>query len=389
MTRDWMREAHGQARSDKRFAVLLGRWSFPEKYLNPVVRSETDFDLNPVAQPLEPFKAKLLFVNGLRIPQGPGANGGHGQEEGQYLGLGDLFGWNGTWNTKAGRDGSIDRHIARQIGQNDLRSSVTLTLPTDSTLPISYLSWDGDDKPYPGFTKPLDAYDALFARAMLPAPEPQDAQALLAQDKSVLDFVAADVKTLQSRLAGPEREKLDRFTDSLRALERKLNAVANTPQPKCDTPAAPTSAADELAICEANVELATMALICGITHVTALSLGPDNHDANHQDLPEVGTHQTWRLTQAARLYERLEQAGLGDSSLVLYSDACGAIHHGGYEQPYFYFALGGLGGAIRTGRVLESSRYMGDFYAAVATAMGAPTTSFGNASLFQSPLDLS
>src|SRR6185503_3644386 len=84
LLRDWLREAHGQALPNKRIAFVLGQWSFPEKYFNPVVRSETDFDLNPVASPLEPLKSEMLLLRNLRIPQAPGANGGHGQDEGAY-----------------------------------------------------------------------------------------------------------------------------------------------------------------------------------------------------------------------------------------------------------------------------------------------------------------
>jgi hypothetical protein len=387
LTRDFLREAHGQALPDNRIAFVLGHWSFPSKYMDAVVRTETDFDLSPFASPLEPHKPELLLLRGLRIPQGPGANGGHGQEEGEYLGLGDKFGWDGEgWHTKVGQQGTIDRYIARQIGQNDRMSSISFGW--GPLLPIDYTSWDGDDRPYPSFTDPLDAYDKLFAGATLPVgSEPIDTQAMLARDKSLLDFVAGEVQTLRGRLAGTEREKLDRFTESLRAVERKLGALANAPVVQCALPAEPAAGLSDREANEASVDVAAMALACGLTHVAALSIGPDNHEQNHQDLPSVGTDNTWRLEQASRLFSRLKELGLGSSALVLYSDPCGPIHHGGYDQDYFYFLLGSLGGAIKGGRVVDVRQaYMGDLYAGVASAVGVPTTTFGDPSLCKGPL---
>jgi hypothetical protein len=387
--RDYVREARGQGLPDKRIAFLFGQYSFPPKYINPVVRSPTDFDLNPICAPAEAVKSDMILVRNLGIQQGPGANGGHGQDQGVYMGLGTKFGWTGeTWATKVGKDGTIDRFIARKIGVNDRLSSIVFRPGGKPLLPVDYASWDGDDKPYPDYASAVDAYDKIFVGATLPAgAAPVDAKVLLARDNSVLDFVADEIKTLQTRLAGPEREKLDRLTESLRGVERKLAAAAAAPALKCTPPARPTAGSRSQNV-EASVDVAAMALACGLTHVATLTLGPDNHDANHADSPSVGTDNTWRLMQAVRVYTKLKALGLSSSSLVLYSDPNGPVHHGGFDEAYFYFMFGSMGGAFKTGRVLELSGrpYMGDFYAAVASAMGVATDTFGDPAKCKGPL---
>lgn len=388
--RELVREARGEPAA-KRLAIVFGEYSFPGKYMDPVVRGPSDFDLNAATSPLTAIKSDVLLLRNLGAPQGPGANGGHGQGAGVFLGLGTKFGWTGEeWATKAGKDGTIDRYIGKRIGATDRFSSISLRPGGKPLLPVDYLSWDGDDQPYPAFATPQDAYDKLFGAAMTPAKPAVDTSALLAQDKSLLDFVTSEVTVLQGRLAAPEREKLGHFTESLRAVELKLTAMGSAPAASCTAPAKPASMLALRAATEAQVDLAALALACGITHVAAMQVGPDNHDANHEDLPSLGTDNTWRLAQAARIFTTLKTQGLGDSSVVLYSDPNGQVHHGGRDQDYFYWVLGSLGGKIKTGRVADLPKtrpYLGDFYVALANLMGVTScTSFGLPELCKGPL---
>ncbi|MDX2023119.1 MAG: DUF1552 domain-containing protein [Deltaproteobacteria bacterium] len=375
LLKEFIREARGEAGPAKRLAFVFGQYSFPRKYMDPKIRTATDFDLNPATSPLAPFKSELTLIRNLGAPQGPGANGGHGQDEGVYLGLGTQFGWTGSdWATNVGKDGTIDRFIGKRIGASDKFSSLSFRPGGRPLLPVDYTSWDGDDQPYPAFATPLDAYDKIFGGAMLPpgAP-PVDTTALLKQDQSLLDFTVGEIKVLESRLAAPEKEKLGKFTESLRAVEKKLTAVAMAPVVSCENPAKPAATLARQQAVEAQVDIAAMALACGLSHVSAMNVGPDNHDANHEDAPSVGTDNTWRLQQTAKLFGKLKELGLGDSSLVLYSDSNGLDHHGGRDQGYFYWVLGGLGGRLKTGRILDlpaSRPYLGDFYVSLANLMG-------------------
>src|SRR5262249_29949483 len=96
--------------------------------------------------------------------------------------------------------------------------------------------------PHPHFTRvslaeevyaednPLAAFGRLFGQGMTTTP---GGAALLAQQqKSVLDVAAADLASLQGRLPPSEKQKVDAYSDSLRALERRV-AMSGPLSPAC------------------------------------------------------------------------------------------------------------------------------------------------------------
>jgi hypothetical protein len=387
-----VRQAHGQAPA-KRLLFIGGWMSFAEKLFRPTVRARTDFDLSPAMAPLAPYKADLTLITDL-YSGGRSMNGGHGVMPADFLSGQRSPGW----ENPAGP--TFDRFLGARIGANDRFSSLLLNLaapihdgvstPHTSGLP----SWDGPNKPYPALREPIEAFDKIFGKALPSMPDGVDTRALLARDRSLLDFVAKDTARVHARLAAPEGEKLELYVDSLRAIERKLEATAAAPAGgACRAPARPASNGGTLtARAELLVDLAAAALACGASKVATvwlnlrdyggLGIGGNVHDTVfHASSARELDIQRWRLAQVARAVARTRELGQGDATLVAYADPNGNVHHGGTDTQFFIL-VGRLGGRLKTGQVLSfprRTRAVNDVWVAIANAMGVPLESFGEA----------
>jgi hypothetical protein len=299
---------------------------------------------------------------------------------------------------------TFDRFLAAKIGSGDRFSSLHMNLgerlEDGITSPhVSPLqSWDGPSRPYPPMQKPLDAYDKIFAQG-LPAPDGVDTKALLARDRSLLDFVTRDIKRTRARLAAPEGEKLDVYTESLRAIERKL--VAEPGMAACRPPGRPAAAAmPAVRRAEIFVEMAAVALACGASRIANVFFntgdyspigvpGPNVHDTvfHQSSLPEQKV-QEWRMAQVAKAVARTRELGHQDTTLVVYADPNGNVHHGGGDS-LFFITIGRLGGYFKGGQVLahpKKTRAVNDVWTSIANAFGVAIDGYGDAEHSRGPL---
>lgn len=408
-----IRQAQG-AGPDKRLLLMLGTYCFPDKYL-PVRRAEADFDLGATMAPLAPYKDDLLLVTNFNV-NGAIANAGHGHIGCDYLSGFKSKDFGGTTGP------TFDRYLARKLGQNDRFASILLYDDDDGG---GYETYDSADKPFPGIMSSVEAYERLFAQAVPGMTDDGAARALLARKQSILDFVVADVARVSGRLSAPEREKLDLYTESLRGIEKRLTAPAASGA--CTPPAKPPESLRKIPVvsngapqcienAEHHVEIASLALACGLTHVAVVAFNGENvsslgikqltddgtlfegiHGLNHLDHPGVGITQNWRMKQVARGVELLRGAGVGDASVVAYGDSNGTVHHQGDGDATMLLMVGRLGGAFKTGRWVQFERpsagikgpprrYMNDLYVSLANALGVAVDSYGDASVCKGPM---
>ena len=169
---------------------------------------------------------------------------------------------------------------------------------------------------------PLTSFANVFGMSSggPPMNDPAAAQAaalLAARKKSVLDNATADLASLKNRLPGSEADKINRFTESLRALEHRLidpgsvmmpascndfskwNPTKFTvPQVGDPNQAAYNQTANRGVVADLQMETARLALACGRTRVVTLvyehtnahnpitGLGPFGvHDSSHYNAP--------------------------------------------------------------------------------------------------------
>jgi len=183
---------------------------------------------------LQPLRSRLTVFSGLTIdggrPHGDGP-GDHAREGASFLTCAHPRKTGGA-DIHAGV--SVDQAIAAKIGSTTPFASLELGLEKgaaagncDSGYSCAYtgnISWRAPDTPVAKETQPR----AVFARMFGDPKSAGDSQARAQQradDRSVLDLVLADAKSLASRLGAPDRQKLAQYLQSVRELEQRLQRL--------------------------------------------------------------------------------------------------------------------------------------------------------------------
>jgi hypothetical protein len=389
----------------KRFFLFSGANGLLETFTAPKARGEKDFDLGPVYQPIAAYKDRLTIALRFFIPH---TRDLHGSRTSTTTCVASP-----SPKTNPAPPGgvSIDRYIARKIGNGDAFSS-TAVGRGDS------LSADGSNQSYPLIYYPEAAFAKFFGGGV---PGTGGGGGFVgdfaSKDKTILDWMRADAGRLNARLAAPERAKLDQYLESLRSLERQIGTRAMA-QGSCKKPA--PSSTKTPASCngqtgtngcgqaiEQLVDISFMAQQCGLTHVSYLSFegmgGPhikydwlgdprNHHDDNHAgDLAIIQKIETWWFSMIGRLANQLAQAPEGsgtmlDNSLIALVNTGGGLHHRGFNR-HPLILLGGRAGSA--GRYLdypEGKHFKGEAYASIANAFGIPTEKFGDPMYCPAPL---
>ncbi len=384
-----------------------------------------EFTLSPSMQALMPFKNQMLLVDGLTNRQwtAPGAlASGHGQG---FATLACVPNSGNASHDGHGTPGGItfDQYLAGTMGKDSLYRSVNLATVNDPNVKLASVACAaGAGRPVQSYCSPREAFTRLFTGLQTGTPDPR-VDALFAAKKSVLDFVAADVQRLQSVLVGEERRKLDEHLTSIRSLEKRLGQKVDI-SAACQPGTAPM--ADSPALedrQQAHMDIATTALLCGITQVAVVlnAVGPDiawgarytrtagqpvtTHTIAHNEVADsvgiVHRINNFHAGLVAKAASRMAAVREGDRSVldnsaVVWMNESGADHHCTYSR-YPLVVLGNAGGALKTdGRYLRypmhltmdnptrevipaGVRSLPDFFCTLGHALGAPIDDFGKA----------
>ena len=123
---------------------------------------------------------------------------------------------------------SIDQYMAKHLGHHTRFPSLVLNLSSNNSA-----SYTEAGSMIPAETSP----SALFAKLFV-ADTPEDrAKQIerLKEGRSIMDVVSQDAKSLQRKLGAGDRDKMDKYFDSVRAFEKRLGASedwAHRPKPK-------------------------------------------------------------------------------------------------------------------------------------------------------------
>jgi hypothetical protein len=201
--------------------------------------------------------------------------------------------------------------------------------------------------------------------------------------RSVLDVVAADLKALEGRVGGAERDKLALHTQALREYEQRLGATLGAATAS-DTPGAcgrmpprpgldPRREDDVPGLLDSMIDLVGLALACNLTRIVTFPIGhsgnnwryrwlgidKDGHEelahkdtADGSDVPvarDMTAISTWGAKAVARLARLLEGTpdGAGtalDNSLVVWANENGTGYHSLANLPVVL--LGRAGGRL-------------------------------------------
>lgn len=168
----------------------------------------SDYEMPPLLESLQPHRDCMSLFTNL---DHPGVGGGHGCSN-TFLNGVELK------NTKDNpqRLLSLDQLIAEHIGQATRFQSLQLG--------SGGFSWSRAGIRLPSQSDPSRVFTNLFVDDAVKAK--QQIRQFLNEDNSILDVVREDAKSLRSRLAHADQQKLDQYFTSIREVERKLNRQA-------------------------------------------------------------------------------------------------------------------------------------------------------------------
>ncbi|MFY9343937.1 MAG: DUF1552 domain-containing protein [Planctomycetota bacterium] len=365
--------------------------------------------------PLQPLRERVTVFTGLAIDGGRA----HGDGPGDHARAASSFLTCAHPRKTGGADIhvgiSADQVIAAQVGAATPFPSLELGMEKgaqagicDSGYACAYsnnVSWRSPSVPVAKETDPRALFARLFGDPQGAADREAD-RARAKNDRSVLDLVAADAKSLANDLSAADRAKLDQYLASVRELERRLARLDDEPS---QTPvpdgllASGQGYPEKLAL---MYELIALAFATGKTRVATFMLGnagsnrsykflevPEgHHDLSHhgkkpEKLTAIATINRFQLEQFARFVARLAQANDGDGdllahTLVVFGSGLGdGDHHNHDDLPVI---LAGEGGGAAKGRVHVRlpgrETPMANLHLAVIRAMGGRDEAFADSS---------
>ncbi len=183
-----------------------------------------DFELSPTLSPLAPFKDDLLVLTQL-WNAATNTGDGHYVKTGGWLTSTTITRTTGS-NICSGNT-SVDQVMAKHVGNLTPLASLELGIEPPSTgvdtnvgftqLYGAHISWASPTSPLAKEINPKLAFDRLF-RSHASASRAGG----LDNDQSVLDLVAEDAKRLQAKVGYADRQKLNEYFESVRAVERRI-----------------------------------------------------------------------------------------------------------------------------------------------------------------------
>jgi hypothetical protein len=360
----------------KRFAAL-----FMANGINPnewwAKGSGADMELGKCLEPLAPFTTKMNFVKGLfnRAAVGVGIHPG---QTGNLLSGAQL-----KKGAELGGGISMDQVLANHVGRETMQSSLVLGCEQPVTgyhetnfsmAYSSHISWQNSTSPVPMETYPALAFDSLFENRGT------------TRNRSILDRVQGDARSLSRQVSASDQAKLDEYLTSVREVEKRIDRIraaadkaANKARDRgrsvlsMDRPdnGLPEDIRDHMKL---MCDIIAMAFQTDKTRVATLLLCRDisgliypflgvrhgHHTASHGDTSDGYLRIVrYHCSQAAYLAKRLASMEEGDSnvldnSLLLFlSNMWSGSRHDSTKVPVVL--IGGLGGTLKTGRILDYS----------------------------------
>ena len=366
-------------------------------------------ELGRVLKPLADFRTKLLFVRGLYHEEARKGNI-HSSQTGNMLSGAPIA---SGGEIKSGT--SFDQVLAQTYGKNTKVPSLVLACePSNpsvhknySMLYSSHISWSSPTTPTPLELYPALAFDRLFKDESSP------------EDKSVLDAVLMDARDLRRKVSTSDQQKLDEYLESVRDVEKRIVDAGNRGQlqgwrptldkPNVDRPAdgVPQDIAEHMKL---MIDILVLGFQTDTTRVTTLKLNNDHsalrfpnlasveqkghgidymihHLLSHSDGEDWLKVNQFFMEQIAYLARKLDAIKEGsrtllDNTMLLHcSSMMAGAKHDNDQLPVI--VLGGAGGRIRGGRVLDytgkSERQLCRLFLSLMDKMDIRPKTFGDA----------
>ncbi|MES2468656.1 MAG: DUF1552 domain-containing protein [Verrucomicrobiota bacterium] len=373
----------------------------------------SSYDLSPTLAPLKDLKSEFQVISGLKHEKAR-ANGDGGGDHAR-ANASFLTGVQARKTAGADiRNGiSIDQVAANDIGQLTRLPSLELSCDEarragncDSGYSCSYqfnLAWKSETTPLAPERDPKLAFERLFGSGGGSSEEDAARAKREFFNKSVLDFVMEDARSLQKHLGYTDKQKLDEYLSSVRDIERRLTSAdqfsKSMPDYKKPT-GIPESYQEHIRL---MFDLQVLAFQTDTTRISTFLLA---HDGSNRSFPEIGVpdahhgishHQrdaaklekiakidTYYSEQFAYFLQKLKSIKEGNGTLL---DNCMIVFGSGISDPDRHnhddlpvILAGGGGGTLKKGRHLRlrDDTPMCNLYLSMMDRMGVKTANFGD-----------
>jgi Protein of unknown function (DUF1552) len=359
-----------------------------------------EMELGKVLAPLQPHREKMVFIQGLFNAEALKGNI-HSSQTGNLLSGAPLA---SGGEIRSGT--SIDQLLAQTHGRSTKVPSLVLGCEKSnpsvhknySMLYSSHISWSSPTTPTPLELYPALAFDRLFKDEVRKG------------DESVLDSVLEDAKDVRRSISTADQRKLDEYLDSVREVEQRIEGAGRRGEiqgwrptlekPNIARPAdgIPQDIGEHMRL---MCDILVLAFQTDTTRVCTLKLNNDHsslrfpnlgvdymihHLLSHSDTDDWLKVNQFFLQQVAYVASRLDAIKEGertalDNSMILYCSSM--LTGGGHDATKLpVVLLGGAGGKIRGGRVLDHrndpNRKMCSLFLSVLDKADVHLKSFGD-----------
>jgi len=365
-----------------------------------------DFTLGKTMAPLEALKSKIQVVGGLDHENAtPGNDGGgdHARANATFL-TGARARKTDSADIHLGV--SIDQAVAKRVGHLTRFPSLELSCETerrsgacDTGYSCAYqynISWQSATTPMAYESNPRLVFERLFG-AGAPGERQKNFDALQKSQKSVLDIVMEDARSLQPQLGRRDQDKLDEYLTSVRDIEQRVQRMeqfGKLPDPHVDAPAGvPADYGEHMKL---MFDLLALAFQTDSTRIATLILAADgtnrafpqidipeghhycsHHQGRQELIDKVALIDAYYMQNFAYFLNKLDNIKDVDGSSVLHNSmivyGCGNSDGNKHTHENLPLVLAGAGGGtLQTGRYAKmGGQPASNLFLSMADRMGA------------------
>ena len=329
---------HGAAGSNE--------WGATQHLWSPAAAGR-DFDMAPSALgPLESFRKHLTIVSdtdvrGAEAITQPEIGGDHFRSSAVFL---TQTHPKQTESSDVRAGVSLDQIYAKRFGQDTPIPSMQLCIENvDQAGGCAYgyscvytdmISWASPTEPLPMIRDPRMAFDQLFGAGG----SAKERASRRRSTGSILDYITGQVADLNRRLDGPDRQRMERYLEDVREIERRIQKVEarNATGDARELPEAPAGVPDSFdEHVKLMFDLQAIAFQADVTRVFSFKMGRDassrvypesgvskgfhpasHHGNKHANITEFAQINRYHVSLLPYFLDRLQSVRDGDRSLL-------------------------------------------------------------------------
>ena len=250
-----------------------------------------DYAFTPVLEPLASIREHVSVLSGLSNIATARGGGGHSSAHSGWLNGAPSKQTEGS-DIRAGK--TLDQYAADVLGQDTLLRSLELTTESSIVAGLCELgyscvyrnstSWLTPTTPLPHENNPRAVFERLFGTESTPEARARE----LANDRSILDSVAKEMKRLERRLGVGDQRTVSDYMEAIRDVESRIQKIENQKDPVgADFPRPSGIPEDFREHIKILFDLLVLAYRGDITRVSCTQIGREN---GNRSFPWIGVN---------------------------------------------------------------------------------------------------